>query len=117
MRNSMLFVVKPDTIEISSREDKYIKEDTVGSDIPPEDIGYVLVDSSNYNAAQESFGHLPVKVIGVGTVQTELANHYEGPYLAPDYKGAVEQIAKTEGSVWCHIARLPTDTYPEPAAA
>jgi hypothetical protein len=35
------------------------------------------------------------------------------PAEVPNYEQALRDIIQREGPVWCHIARLPADTYPE----
>ncbi|MBT3704528.1 hypothetical protein HOG17_01980 [Candidatus Peregrinibacteria bacterium] len=113
LRNSMIFIMKSEKADISRRTDNANKEDIVRRDIKPEEIDYLIVDHSNITAAQEAFGHLPCRIISADTVEAKLQNFFEEPYKLPDYKGEVEKIAKNEGEVWCHIARLPVDTYPE----
>ncbi len=112
-RNSMLFVVNEKKLKISSRNDNIHHEDVISDDIPPDAIDYVLVSEENYPAAEEAFGQLPIKVVGVGTTETELHGHWNGPYKVPNYKEVIEQIAASEGPIWCHISRLPLDTYPK----
>ncbi|MDA1061211.1 MAG: hypothetical protein O3B47_05490 [bacterium] len=113
LRNSMIFIMKSEKADISRRTDNANKEDIVKRDIKPEEIDYLIVDHSNITAAQEAFGHLPCRIISADTIEAKLQNFFEGPYKLPDYKGEVEKIARDAGEVWCHIARLPVDTYPE----
>ncbi len=113
MRNSMLLVVNSSKIEISRKAENKNKEDIVIRDINPDEIDYLLVDKSNLSLAQEVFGHLPVKIIGVESVEASVEGLYDGSYKVPDYKREIDNLVKVEGSVWCHIARLPVDTYPK----
>lgn len=113
LRNSMIFIMKSEKADISRRTDNANKEDIVNRDIRPEEIDYLIVDHSNIIAAQEAFGHLPCRIISADTIEAELQNFFEGPSKLPDYKGEVEKITRDEGEVWCHIARLPVDTYSE----
>lgn len=113
LKGSMIFVIKSEKVGISRRTDNVNKEDIVRRDIRPEEIDYLIVDHSNFTSAQEAFGHLPCRIISADTVEAELQNFFNGPYKLPDYKGEIEKIAKKEGRIWCHIARLPVDTYPE----
>jgi len=113
LRNSMIFIMKSEKADISRRIDNSNKEDIVKRGIRPEEIDYLIVDHSNITAAQEAFGHLPCRIISADTIEAELQNFFEGPYKLPDYKGEVEKITRDEGEAWCHIARLPVDTYPE----
>ena len=113
LRNSMIFIMKSEKADISRRTDNTNKEDIVRRDIKPDEIDYLIVDHSNITAAQEAFGHLHCKIISADTIEAELQNFFEGPYKLPDYKGEVEKLTTDEGKVWCHIARLPVDTYSE----
>jgi len=116
LRNSMIFVVKTNKVEISRRTENVNKEDIVGRDIKPEEIDYLIVDRANLALAQETFGHLPIKIIEADSVEADIEGLYDGPYTLPNYKDKIDQIAKTEGSIWCHIARLPVETYPKESA-
>jgi hypothetical protein len=113
LRNSMIFILRSDKAEISRRTDNQSKEDIIDRDINPEEIDYLVVDQSNLSIAEEAFGSLPIKIIAAESVEAKLLNMYNGPYDLPDYKDEVEKIAEEEGDIWCHIARLPVDTYPE----
>src|SRR3989344_5678949 len=117
LRNSMIFVIKTDKVEISRRTENVHKEDVVGRDIKPEEIDYLIVHRTNLPLAQETFGHLPIKIIEADSTKANMEGLYGGPYTLPNYKDKIDQIAKTENSIWCHIARLPVDTYPEGFAA
>jgi len=117
LMNSMIFVVKTSKIEISRRTENVNKEDIIGRDIKPEEIDYLIVDRANLSLAQEAYGHLPIKIIGVDSAGANIEGLYDGPYTLPNYKDKIDQIAKTEGSIWCHIARLPLETYPKEFAA
>lgn len=116
LRNSMIFVVKTDKVEISKRTENANKEDIVGRDIKPEEIDYLIVDKSNLALAQETYGHLPIKIIEADSVEANIEGLFDGPYTLPNYKDKIDQIAKAEGSIWCHIARLPVETYPGESA-
>lgn len=111
-RASIFFVIKAGKLSILRRNDNIHKEDLALNDIPPEVIDYIIVDSSNFSVAQEAFGHLPVKIRSAEPVTVDLDDFYEGPYTVPDYKKEVEDIVQKDGAVWCHIARLPVETYP-----
>lgn len=113
LRNSMIFVVKTGKVEISKRTENVNKEDIIGRDIKPEEIDYLIVDKSNHALAQETYGHLPVKIVEANSVEADIDGLYDGPYTLPNYKDIIDQITKTEGSIWCHIARLPVETYPK----
>lgn len=112
LKNSMVFVVDSEKLHISRRTENQHKEDIVRKDIPPEEIDYLLVDESNSSLAKKIFGHLPIKIIAVDTTKTSLEGLYEENYTLPNYKKAVEDILESKKSIWCHIARLPVDTYP-----
>lgn len=112
LKNSMIFIMKSEKADISRRADNVNKEDIVKRDIRPEEIDYLIVDHSNIKAAQEAFDHLLCRIISANTIESELHNFYKGSYKLPDYKGEVKKIVGVEGEVWCHIARLPVDTYP-----
>lgn len=112
LKNSMIFILKTDNIEISRRTENVNKEDIVSRDIKPEEIDYLIVDQSNLPLAQKTFGHLPAKIIGADPVQADIEDLHNGPYQVPDYKKEIQDITKTEGRIWCHSARLPVDTYP-----
>ena len=116
LRNSMIFIVKTSKVEISRRTENVNKEDTVGRDIKPEEIDYLIVDKSNLTLAQETYGHLPIRIVEADSIEADIEGLFNGPYTLPNYKDKIDQIAKAEGSIWCHIARLPVETYPkEPA--
>lgn len=113
LRNSIIFVVKSNKLQISKRAENIKKEDIVGRDLKPKEIDYLLVDKTNLSLAQEVFGRLPTKIIGVDSVEVALEGLFDGPYTLPDYKGQIDQIVRADGPIWCHIARLPTETYPK----
>lgn len=112
LKNSMIFVVNSKKIDISRRAENVHKEDVVKRNILPEEIDYVLVDRVNGLLAREAFSHLPVKIIEVDSVKVPIDGLYDGNYSVPKYKQEIEKIIEKEDSVWCHIARLPVDTYP-----
>ncbi|MEN9341835.1 MAG: hypothetical protein RIQ54_91, partial [Candidatus Parcubacteria bacterium] len=87
----------------------------IGRDIKPEEIDYLIVDRANLALAQETYEHLPLKIVGAESVEANIDGLYNGPYILPNYKDKINQIAQVEGSIWCHIARLPVETYPEEA--
>jgi hypothetical protein len=112
LRNSMVFVIKSEKVTISRQTDNTRGEDMIDRDIKPEEIDCLLVSGPNLALAQKVFGNLPVRIIAVGDIKSNLHNLFEGPYTLPDYRGEIEKLVKKEGSIWCHIARLPLDTYP-----
>ena len=109
----MIFVIRSDNVEFSRRTENDNKEDIIGRDIAPEEIDYLVVDHSNLLMAQEVFGRFPIKIVPAEPTEAELQIFFDGLYKLPDYKGEIKKIAETEGQIWCHIARLPVDTYPE----
>lgn len=113
LKNSMIFVIKADKIRLSRKTENAHHEDITSQDIQPNEIDYLLVDNANLSLAQETFNHLSTKTIGVETIEADIQGLYNGPYQLPDYKGKLEEIVNQEGSIWCHIARLPVDTYPK----
>jgi hypothetical protein len=113
LRNSMIFVVKSDKVSISRRTENADKEDVVDSDINPEEIDYLIIDKANLFLVQQVYDHLPIQIVEAGSAEANLLGLSEGPYSLPDYKGRISEITQEEDSIWCHIARLPVDTYPE----
>jgi hypothetical protein len=113
LKNSMVFIVKSDKVEISRRGENAQKEDIVSKDINPEEIDYLLVDKANLVSAQEVYGDLPIQIIGVDSAEVAMEEVYGGPYNVPNFKERISEITQAEGPIWCHVARLPVDTYPE----
>jgi hypothetical protein len=113
VRSSILFAARSGKLPLSLRTDNKHDEDIVRQDIPPEAIDFALVAEENYAVTKEAFAHLPVHVVSVSSTMAELEGFADNPYRVPDYKKALQYITDTQGPVWCHISRLPVDTYPD----
>jgi len=116
LQNSVMFVVNPSRLNLTSRDQNVYHEDIVSEDIPPEAIDFVLVDKANLELAQKMFQDLPASVVGVDRTDVQINMLYNGDQQAPDYESTIKAIVEQNGPQWCHIARLPVDTYPRDRA-
>jgi hypothetical protein len=107
-RNTILFVC--DTAKLSLGQ--HGEEATVEGGVPPYDIDYILVHESLLPMVSEAFQWLPAKLVGVGLVDRHIASTERDKIAVPDFESQMKEIiASNGGEVWCHIGRVPEDTY------